>query len=701
MFRHFHLNHLKKHWIFPLIAGFLLVFLLLVVVNIKAIGLIKSDKIQESEKTIETVRRSIDHYLFTMQGTAAELMLNNENLVLHSADSKEEFTNSSAYKYGELMRNIKIANALIEDVYVYYPLQDYIVGTEGSYPAKSYFLLSSQLCQKGCETWKQTVLESKETEFFFAKNEAGNEQLYFRQQMPVGKAGLPKSVLVIEVNGEEFVRLLDMTLPHDGSTSIAVFTEDNQLYQMGTDSNLPEKKEISPLFEEADSGMRKIENNTYIGWSAASEYGGFRYVVISNKAALISRIIPIQYFLIAGIVICTLLGLLLSLYLGRKQQRTIEQTIYNLNEKVLWSMKESALAEILNQRIEDSGTINNLLQSGGIAQDYMYFRFILVDISFEKNKRTVKEWIICTGKDLEEEWGCVDVIPAVFGETAVFLINYDTCETDLKEKLKEKLQEICGREVKSRYSEEFMSAEQIVSIYEQTVIWWKHKEKGEDVTFSRGRAGNLLFERWKKALTFREYGNAAEMIKELFEVYVCTPEDSYLRMSRQYAVVNGVLQCIGEEEQKHREILYIEELRKLKKCAGVNETADCLKNVLECMEQMNGQYTSSQKDKLAHRIKRIIEGNYNQHYLGLCYISEQVNVSTSYVSKVFKEEYGIGVVEYMNRLRIDKAKKIMGTEELTVKEIAEKVGFTSDIHFIRIFKKYENTTPGVYQKRTK
>ena len=61
----------------------------------------------------------------------------------------------------------------------------------------------------------------------------------------------------------------------------------------------------------------------------------------------------------------------------------------------------------------------------------------------------------------------------------------------------------------------------------------------------------------------------------------------------------------------------------------------------------------------------------------------------------------MGVVEYMNRLRIDSAKKIMGTEDFTVKEIAEKVGFTSDIHFIRIFKKYENTTPGVYQKKKK
>ena len=46
----------------------------------------------------------------------------------------------------------------------------------------------------------------------------------------------------------------------------------------------------------------------------------------------------------------------------------------------------------------------------------------------------------------------------------------------------------------------------------------------------------------------------------------------------------------------------------------------------------------------------------------------------------------MGVVEYMNRLRIDEAKEIMKRDGLTVKEIAEKVGFTSDIHFIRIFK---------------
>ena len=80
-----------------------------------------------------------------------------------------------------------------------------------------------------------------------------------------------------------------------------------------------------------------------------------------------------------------------------------------------------------------------------------------------------------------------------------------------------------------------------------------------------------------------------------------------------------------------------------------------------------------QKERLSYKIKKIIEENYNQHFLGLCYISEQVGVSTSYVSKVFKEEYGIGVVEYMNELRIEAAKKLMEKEGITIKEVAGRL----------------------------
>ena len=111
----------------------------LLAVNVKVINLIKTDKIRESEKTIGTVSRSIDHYLLVLQQSASELMLNNQNMVLRSTDDKRDFTSSATYRYSEMIHNIKVANSLVDDIYLYYPKLDYVVGTEGSYRSKNIF----------------------------------------------------------------------------------------------------------------------------------------------------------------------------------------------------------------------------------------------------------------------------------------------------------------------------------------------------------------------------------------------------------------------------------------------------------------------------------------------------------------------------------------------------------------------------------
>lgn len=702
MFRKLSLSKLGKHWILSLIAGFLLIFCSLFAVNVKGIHLMQTDKIRESEKITETVRRSVDHYLFTLKESASELMLNNQNMALQSAEDRKEFISSASYRYSELMYNIKMANALVEDIFVYYPELDYVVGTEGNYLSKSYYLLSNHLMEEGYSDWKTGVLESERTGFFFEETKEGEQKLYFRQCMPARLESKSLSMLVICVNGEEFARLLDMTLPHDGSTSIAVFNDKNELYQEGIDAEAPPWEEILPLLENAGNGMQKIEQQSYIGWQILSDYGSFNYVVVSDKAALLSHITSIQHLLIAGILFCTAAGLFLSLFLSFKHHISVEKTIDSLNEKIIWNLKEDVLTDIVNQRLTDGNSIMILLQASGITLDYIYYRFLVADVSFEKNKNRIKDWIVNSGKTLEQEFGSVDVIPALIGGKTVFLLNYDVSEYDFVSKLKELFQNEYGTQAAAWYSEEFMSPAQIAVIYEQTVLTFQEQlGLAEEMSSGQGREGEILLERWKRALSFREYDSAAGMVPELIDKYVSIVPDSYIRVSRQYALVNEAFQCVEAEDERHHTSHAASYLSMMKNCAGIQEVSKCLQDILGSLERANSRFTSNQKDRLAYKIKRIIEENYNQHYLGLCYIAEQVNVSTSYVSKVFKEEYGTGVVEYMNRLRIDQAKKIMKSQELTVKEIAEKVGFTSDIHFIRIFKKYENITPGVYQKQSK
>ena len=102
---------------------------------------------------------------------------------------------------------------------------------------------------------------------------------------------------------------------------------------------------------------------------------------------------------------------------------------------------------MLNQRLTDESSIKILLQAGGITLDYIYYRFFLADVSFEKNKNQIKEWIVNSGKLLEQEYGSIDVIPAVIGGRAVFLLNYDASEYDPASMLTEIFRNECKMSV--------------------------------------------------------------------------------------------------------------------------------------------------------------------------------------------------------------------------------------------------------------
>ena len=95
-------------------------------------------------------------------------------------------------------------------------------------------------------------------------------------------------------------------------------------------------------------------------------------------------------------------------------------------------------------------------------------------------------------------------------------------------------------------------------------------------------------------------------------------------------------------------------------------------------------------------VKAIIDANITNPNLCLTFISEELHLSNSYISRIFHRQYGRGVVDYINRLRIEKAKQMLGAGRHTIKHIARSVGYSSDMNFIRVFKRYENITPGQF-----
>lgn len=101
-------------------------------------------------------------------------------------------------------------------------------------------------------------------------------------------------------------------------------------------------------------------------------------------------------------------------------------------------------------------------------------------------------------------------------------------------------------------------------------------------------------------------------------------------------------------------------------------------------------------NEISSVIIKYIEENYHRD-LGLEKIAEGMGVSAKYISRIFKEKTGINLIGYISWYRISKAKEMLVDTDLTINEIVDRVGVYSRTTFIRLFKKYEGTTPHLFR----
>ena len=83
--------------------------------------------------------------------------------------------------------------------------------------------------------------------------------------------------------------------------------------------------------------------------------------------------------------------------------------------------------------------------------------------------------------------------------------------------------------------------------------------------------------------------------------------------------------------------------------------------------------------------------------ISLSELSELAHFEKSYLTVRFKEIWGLSPMKYVNSLRIERAKVLLATTEMSVTDIAREVGFASIHYFSRYFKEKENITPNDYR----
>lgn len=103
--------------------------------------------------------------------------------------------------------------------------------------------------------------------------------------------------------------------------------------------------------------------------------------------------------------------------------------------------------------------------------------------------------------------------------------------------------------------------------------------------------------------------------------------------------------------------------------------------------------------KVIERTKDYIQEKYAEN-LSLERVAREAGVSSCYLSKLFKKEEGINFKQYVIKVRMEKAKFLLGAGNMNIGEVARACGYSEAGYFCRIFKQYWGMLPKEFQMHT-
>ena len=134
----------------------------------------------------------------------------------------------------------------------------------------------------------------------------------------------------------------------------------------------------------------------------------------------------------------------------------------------------------------------------------------------------------------------------------------------------------------------------------------------------------------------------------------------------------------------------------------VSKSMTCVISILIDLYRTCPQYFPAQTGNISSAVVHV-QKYVNDHYdekITLHEIANKLFINKHALSLAFKEIVGISFKEYLVLFRLTEAKKLLPSSDLSISDIAEKVGYVNVNNFIRIFKEKENITPLQFRKQS-
>ncbi|MDP4092120.1 MAG: response regulator [Bacillota bacterium] len=281
-----------------------------------------------------------------------------------------------------------------------------------------------------------------------------------------------------------------------------------------------------------------------------------------------------------------------------------------------------------------------------------------------------------------------EIVQNCFGFTITLAVSEEgTGPLQLPEKL---------RECQEALEHKFYIGNNSVIFYKDLDSFFKYDdysilEKNQKILIEGIKAGNLIAVKSKLDEIFSYVTDAAEKIGM-----------EYLRNFYWNTIssINNIRISISVADNDKK----IDPKRDIGSLYNLIQKCESIKDLNELMEEISVSVASKVNSFNNRSIKLILrkaidylKEHYNEQ-VTLNEVARNIYVSTYYISRMFKKELGKNFVDYLNEIRIEKAKELLKDVQYKAYEIAEMVGIPDAHYFSKLFKKYVGVTPTEYRE---
>jgi AraC-like DNA-binding protein len=494
------------------------------------------------------------------------------------------------------------------------------------------------------------------------------------------------------------------------------------------------------------AGDLRPGNGPYHILSLDSRAANWQYVYLIPVNVQKAEARRIQFLTLAGLLACSLLGLFLSFLLSRRNYDPVKRLLAffvpgNLNLRL--GFQEGDEFSLIERRAGE--VIREQQDSRQAARKYYIYALLEKPFDSITGRREMEKYRI----PLEGEWNLVAIFsfPGLSG-------GLTETETELMGTVQRVLIHIFTEASEGRYTLETADAGENVAAM---VNWSGDRERfisqlEEDIEYTQQEMADFLHTAVLTALGEPRRGPGGIYYSNLeareTSRYLDSKTGQTILRYRDIAYANGRYRYTQEDEQKLINLIRTGDEQAagalLKQVFEENKfpqglgkmtrllAYDILGSLIKGMEQPESKLPEDLKDinfemvpigelpaaleqiarnicranrpglrnrsnrALCEKVKEYISENYRNPEINISQTGRYFDISPFYLSGIFKEETGLGLLEYINTLRIEEGKRLL-EENYNITEIAEKTGFHGSGAFIRVFKKMTGVTPRQYR----